>query len=358
MEKKRIEYMDIAKALGIIAVVVGHSRSPFINFIYQFHMALFFFISGFLYKEEYSHKPIKFFLRRARSLYVPFVTYEIVYLVLHNLFIKIGIYNNISYQGIQTVPIYNLKRISDNLLKIIKFEGSEQMAGAFWFFCSLFTVNILFCTISFIVKKLTKTKREIMRGLAVGICFIVGNVFAVKHIFSPQYLGSSFVAILIFYLGYLFKKQEQKIIYNKYIFLLCFISLIFNSFYVRIDMGANSYTNPFLFVLSSILGIYFILYLSKLICTSSRNIKPIKYIGRSTVSIMALHFLAFKIISLLQIMIYKYPRYMLAKFPVLDGNNGWWFLYSVIGITVPCLLTYIFSKGKLLVKSNIKVVSK
>lgn len=40
-----------AKAIGIMAVVVGHSGCPQIihNFIYCFHMPLFFMITGYFY---------------------------------------------------------------------------------------------------------------------------------------------------------------------------------------------------------------------------------------------------------------------------------------------------------------------
>lgn len=44
MEKKRIEWVDIYKALGIILVVVGHATGAFNNYIYQFHMAAFLLI--------------------------------------------------------------------------------------------------------------------------------------------------------------------------------------------------------------------------------------------------------------------------------------------------------------------------
>ena len=46
---KHISYMDIAKALGIILVVIGHADSKFSNIIFLFHMQLFFFISGYFY---------------------------------------------------------------------------------------------------------------------------------------------------------------------------------------------------------------------------------------------------------------------------------------------------------------------
>lgn len=39
---KRLDYMDIAKGIGIIAVVWAHSNGPLSDYMYQFHMPLFF----------------------------------------------------------------------------------------------------------------------------------------------------------------------------------------------------------------------------------------------------------------------------------------------------------------------------
>lgn len=56
---KRIEWIDIVKFIGIFLVILGHSISAdnkqlevYRNFIYSFHMPLFIFISGYLYKKE------------------------------------------------------------------------------------------------------------------------------------------------------------------------------------------------------------------------------------------------------------------------------------------------------------------
>ena len=47
MEKKnRISWCDIYKGIVIIIVVVGHATGKFNQYIYQFHMAAFFLISG------------------------------------------------------------------------------------------------------------------------------------------------------------------------------------------------------------------------------------------------------------------------------------------------------------------------
>lgn len=51
--RKRIEYLDIAKAMTIILMIIGHMSSGILrNFIYSFHMPLFFILIGYCYKER------------------------------------------------------------------------------------------------------------------------------------------------------------------------------------------------------------------------------------------------------------------------------------------------------------------
>jgi len=54
---RRFNWIDWAKTFGIYLVVLGHAFAPkegialeARNFIYTFHMPLFFFLSGFLFK--------------------------------------------------------------------------------------------------------------------------------------------------------------------------------------------------------------------------------------------------------------------------------------------------------------------
>ena len=53
-DKSRNNFISIAKAIGIILMVVGHSGCPAIinSFLYIFHMPLFFILSGFFYKSK------------------------------------------------------------------------------------------------------------------------------------------------------------------------------------------------------------------------------------------------------------------------------------------------------------------
>ena len=85
-------YITIAKAFGIILMVIGHSGSPswLGRFLYMFHMPLFFLCSGYFFKEITEQKALNaFFLKRIKGLYIPYLKWSILFLLLHNIFCRI-----------------------------------------------------------------------------------------------------------------------------------------------------------------------------------------------------------------------------------------------------------------------------
>jgi acyltransferase len=75
--RTRLPFIDAAKGIGILLVVLGHSPGlpPFgVVLIYSFHMPLFFFISGFVQTATRSATPPGEVIRRnVRSLLVPYL---------------------------------------------------------------------------------------------------------------------------------------------------------------------------------------------------------------------------------------------------------------------------------------------
>lgn len=74
--KRRIEWLDIAKGIGILLVILGHcldlSGTP-CRIIFTFHMPLFMVLSGYLYTDR---DPMPVLLRKkAKSLLLPFAFY-------------------------------------------------------------------------------------------------------------------------------------------------------------------------------------------------------------------------------------------------------------------------------------------
>lgn len=85
MTTHRIVYIDIAKALGIILVIIGHTVSSNTlckEILYAFHMPLFFLLSGILIKDTESYNAMswrKFLKKRFSQLMIPYVLFGLVY---------------------------------------------------------------------------------------------------------------------------------------------------------------------------------------------------------------------------------------------------------------------------------------
>jgi len=83
MSDRRIASIDIAKAVCILLVVVGHYNPvdapawyrSMVEIIYGFHMPLFMFVSGFVYWKGATRKPVKypvFILKKFNRLMIPY----------------------------------------------------------------------------------------------------------------------------------------------------------------------------------------------------------------------------------------------------------------------------------------------
>ena len=83
-EKRRLEFIDIARGMAMICIILGHLESDSINrVIYTFHVPIFFLIAGFFIDNRKSIK--EFTLKRMRSLLVPYAAACAVMLVIGTL---------------------------------------------------------------------------------------------------------------------------------------------------------------------------------------------------------------------------------------------------------------------------------
>jgi fucose 4-O-acetylase-like acetyltransferase len=70
----RIKWVDIAKGIGIILVIVGHTIAlEYSAPIYTFHMPLFIFLSGFVFHLSQGKHSVRItIVKRVLSLLLPF----------------------------------------------------------------------------------------------------------------------------------------------------------------------------------------------------------------------------------------------------------------------------------------------
>ncbi|MEC4818975.1 MAG: acyltransferase family protein, partial [Scytonema sp. PMC 1069.18] len=136
---KRIEWIDCWKGLAITTVVVGHIFTTLSKYIYWFHMPLFFFISGYLYKEKTDYAA--FFKKKFFHLMVPYFSFLVLFTLLQYLPLIID-----SWQQEQLLTID--KVIISTLTLIWKqFYGGANLVlwfGVFWFVTCLFFTQQLY----------------------------------------------------------------------------------------------------------------------------------------------------------------------------------------------------------------------
>lgn len=330
--------VSIAKGIGIILMVIGHSGCPshLNSFIYQFHMPLFFFISGYCFKDKHLNNFKDFAIKRIKGIYIPFVKYSLLFLFLHNIFFNLNIYNDVyGYNG-SVSQLYNFNDFYKTAIKIItEMERQGELLGGFWF------LRVLFCT-SFLGYAFLKFLHNSKAKFAVlGLVLIAVIFLAQTRKFT---IHLSFFALIFFVAGKEIAKLQNFNHKNAYTNGLAtfffFIGTLLASIYFPAGMAADK--NKIIYIVGALCGILMTKSLSNYIQYIPYINKILTYIGNNTLSILALHLLSFKLISLLIIYIQNLPIENLAHIPVIPdySKQGWWIAYTIVGLCIPLAITF------------------
>ena len=166
---KEIKWMTVAKAIGILLVVFGHSY-PFEvdipvfldevrNFIYCFHMPLFVFLSGYLITKLDSigrKGPVGFIKKRAIRLLTPYFVLSILFF-----FPKI-IASNYINDSVSFSFGYFLKTM---------LSPRDNVWGHFWYLPMLFGMTFFAVAYDFLLKK-NRLIGAIAAILSAGLIFL------------------------------------------------------------------------------------------------------------------------------------------------------------------------------------------
>ena len=271
----RKDWIDIAKGIGIILVVIGHTRfSTGIvgEWINSFHMPLFFILAGFCFNEHRYPNLLYYFLRKINVLVFPYVTLSLFAISILNLF----------YFGSdpQFSTIVLLRKIPTGIL------------GAFWFIPVLVQVEILFAVLMRYIDSLQA------RILLCGIILCIAN--SLKGCNLPYAFDMVLLSIPFYGLGYFVKGIEETYIFKKKRFLIIgFCTFILFNVIVLLYIPLNvsyvckQYANVGLFLLCAFAGTGAITFLSRFIELQGFNLFHIKdiltFLGRQSIVLLATH---------------------------------------------------------------------
>ena len=288
---KRSEYIDIAKGLGILAVIWGHIIVGHWTgkLVYSFHMPLFFFISGMLFVKEKYPKFGPFVIVRARRLLVPYICYFVITWALWALF------HWVSHSPVDSywAPLF----------QIVLAQGSGQFIvhnSPLWFIPCLFAVEMMYYPIS-------KLKDLWALVLSLSIC---GFSIALEHSFGESYLfalpwnlDAAMMALPFYALGNLWMRHTTLENVDGWIHghpwlslgivLILTVGLVAATFhYPGISMGYSAYGNEYIFHARALLGIGSTIVFSSFLAHAPfiRGLRAyLSWLGRVSLDVMCTH---------------------------------------------------------------------
>lgn len=339
-------YITIAKAFGIILMVIGHSGSPswLGRFLYMYHMPLFFLCSGYFFKEITEQKALNtFFLKRIKGLYFPYLKWSVLFLLLHNLFCRINIYNALS-----NIYPYNAYDFLTHFLRTLLMTDYEILLRPFWFLKALLLASMLIAILSYLKNRYcTILRTEVLLALMLILTFL----FRLANVHLPIIGDPSVItqSASYFLSGILFRKYEPTLHFNYILVMMTFFITALGSLIVKGSVDMRFVLPHFIlpYYIFSLSGIIFTFCLSMELNRRAKTTikKVLYYIGNHTMIILTLHLLALRLGSLLKIWIYNLPIEELSmhtKIP--EHNEVFWIVYTVIGVSIPLLLQLLYEK--------------
>lgn len=306
------------------------------QFVTMFHMPLFFFVSGYCFKDKYLNDVRQFSINKVKGLYVPFVKWSLLFLVLHNVFFHLNIYNDVcGWKGVVSL-LYGWKDVVKNVAKIVlTMNETEQLLGGYWFLKELFLGSFL------ALGCFKYLKNDFLGASILLLIAIVMSWFDVEvptvHIASRTFFAGFFIVM-----GRAYKRMNVDA--DKWpITIMAFIIVSMGSVWCGTSMLSYSAIQILPYSVCAILGTIMILNLSHRLSLCQNWAKRfLMFVGDHTLEVLTWHFLSFKLVSLLIIWVYALPIEQLAGFPIIKGYSlMYWPLYSFVGVCVPIGALYI-----------------
>lgn len=267
----RLSYLDAAKGIGIMLVVLGHiweSDTPATVLIYSFHVPLFFIISGILMAhteiEKRSWKQI--LPGKIRGLLIPYLFFEAVFVVIF------GVRNHFDFGG---------QHVYDGLLM-------QPLNVPLWFLVTMFAAELFLIL-------LLKTLRNHSLAAVVSLIlyvipFVAGNTGEQESVAVMLRWCSSvgFLALGYFAAGWI--KKTDCPVWALLLGAAADVALaLYNG---KTGIYKLTFHNPVIFTVCGIVGSLLVIFLLKKI-----KIEALELLGEHTLAILGLHIILLRVLQ-------------------------------------------------------------
>lgn len=295
--KKDIVWLDNARFIGIFFVIFGHTlqRMPQWNdmysikalwdYIYLFHMPLFFIISGYLYRQE--KKGISTGGGKIwRALVIPYILYQLIYFP----------FALIHYKAEILYPSLWVKLMAG----VVAGDGydtpfSHPVCLPCWFIICIIQIRLIFLVI------------PIGKISSFLLCIISVTTLILRKFFHFDFyfcIDSTLMAVPYFLLGYYMKNSNivGKVNNIKYLLIIAIVASLM-VYYALIYNGAAQMNGPsygrniFMNYIAGISGCFMVFAISKCMEFRFHRKNFVRTISRNTLFLIFFHWLLLEFIA-------------------------------------------------------------
>lgn len=280
--KARLDWLDIAKGIAIILVIVGHTvenLSPLRHIIFSFHMPLFFILAGYTFKTKPMGRTLSSSFSR---LIVPYIMLFFVWQFTHY-FMNHG-----------AVALHD---IADYALMFFFASGvynpqlNIEPVGMSWFLVALFCARIMMnATQTFLEKK---NAPFIVQGVFYAALAAAGwGIGSCAHIFLPLSLDVALIAMFMMWIGYAAKQTGimRTFACKWYAVLIALAVWIVSLMTSQLEMSARLYDPFVLALLGAVAGTLLCCQVSMFIEKFTRLLKRgLVFMGKNSMLIYCFH---------------------------------------------------------------------
>lgn len=274
----RLDFIDLAKGICIILVIILHTLNAEIPNTAALRMPLYFFVSGLFFRTYDS--PRIFLLKKINNLIVPFLFWQLFTCL--TLFIVGLLFNH---------------ELSFQIVSNIKSNKFYNENWALWFLTCLFLSGLIF----YIIKQSLNEKCLLLTVVLIGF---VSYIFSQIGYNKLYILNGSLIALPLIYMGYIIQKYYgqdnlKKTTKGSKIFLGASLIILSYAIYILIgnfspDISNNIFIgNPIIAYLNSLLFIGGTIC----ICSSICWLPIISYFGRYSIIVLCCHHLFQRILN-------------------------------------------------------------
>lgn len=273
---KRIEWIDIAKGILIILVVLGHSEISGVtaSVINSFHMATFFFLAGMTIKLN-ENKNL-FIAKRLKGLIMPYIVLAFIFLG----------YQFMKYKIIGGGYKFDLKSGLLSIFIPVSGRISTTVYGL-WFLPCLFLANIAVYGLEYLYRS---KKQLALFSYIVGSagCIIFYEITGIASILSILPFAVLWLLCGVKAKGKLdkIKLYSTQIIIVMGILFVIFVGMNYRISHVRFDLSSMTMGVWPLYILSGLAGTFFTICIS----IQLEKMKILAKIGKDSLLYYGLHF--------------------------------------------------------------------